>query len=68
MAAELTAQVTIRMSPHTKDFYEELARKDRRKLADMMRLALEDHAAIIAAHGQQTGKRKSRHVKDAIFD
>lgn len=54
--AKLADQVSFRISAHIREFYEELARKERRKLSDMFRLALEDHA-------KQLSEKKQHHRK-----
>ena len=39
-----SAQVTFRLSPDLRKFYEQEAQRERRRLSDTLRLALEDRA------------------------
>jgi hypothetical protein len=44
---EQNTQVTFRLPVSLRAFYEEQAKKERRRLSDMFRIALEDQAEIL---------------------
>lgn len=64
--AKLADQFSFRITERVRRFYEQKARKEKRKLSDVLRAALEDQAAILTAYQAKQGKPRS--IKETIFD
>lgn len=57
MNTSMDAQITLRLPRELRDFYTRLAKAERRKLSDTIRLSLEDLAKTkrVSEDGQQKG-------------